>query len=260
MPMTRQSPDERQWALPPNPKMPPLIMKWGGSAAPLPVRAIRVGTALKNLPATLAAPPWLTTGSADAPFDFCVHMHSLCSDIVSRSLPLYHIDIDRILIGVTQARNSRAHGLQARVTPLRFRDGQLARQQRGQRYCVQRYEVNGREILYLLTFCLPRFLDLDFDEKLVTIFHELFHISPRFDGDLRRHPGRYSVHTHSQRHYDAHMAQLAREYILGGAIASRHDFLRLNSRQIVHRHGAIVGTMVPRPKLLPLQRMASRQR
>ena len=30
------------------------------------------------------------------------------------------------------------------------------------------------------------FLDQTFEEKLVTVFHELYHISPAFDGDLRR--------------------------------------------------------------------------
>ena len=59
-----------------------------------------------------------------------------------------------------------------------------------------------------MTFCLPRFLDQTFEEKLLTVFHELFHIGPSFDGDLRRHPGRYAVHTHSKAQYDSHMAAL----------------------------------------------------
>ena len=60
-------------------------------------------------------------------------------------------------------------------------------------------------MLYVMTFCLPRFLNQDFDEKIVTLFHELYHISPAFDGDLRRHGGRYQVHTHSQKNYDEEM-------------------------------------------------------
>ena len=45
-------------------------------------------------------------------------------------------------------------------------------------------------MLYVMTFCLPRFLEQSFDDKFVTIFHELFHIGPSFDGDFRRHSGR----------------------------------------------------------------------
>src|SRR5947199_128866 len=82
--------------------------------------------------------------------------------------------------------------------------------------------VVRHEILYLMTFCLPRFLDQDFDEKFVTLFHELYHISPQFDGDLRRHAGRYAVHTRSQRGYDEQMAHLARAYLADGADPKLH--------------------------------------
>jgi hypothetical protein len=119
-------------------------------------------------------------------------------------------------------------------------------------YRVQRYFVGGREILYVIAFCLPRFLDQDFDNKLVTLFHELYHINPAFDGDLRRHQGRYSLHSHSKSNYDQQMAELARGYLSNGAQAGLHDFLRLDFNQLEHRHGSVVGVVVPRPKLIPL--------
>jgi len=107
-------------------------------------------------------------------------------------------------------------------------------------------------MLYLVTFCLPRFLDQSFDDKFITLFHELYHISPAFDGDLRRHEGRCALHSRSQRAYDAHMAHLARAYLSDGADRSLHDFLRLSFAQLRHRHGAIVGVRLPRPRLVPL--------
>src|SRR5205807_4552917 len=140
----------------------------------------------------------------------------------------------RLLFGATQARNGHMHGLQARVTPLRFRDGKLTRRRRGTNYQVQRYWVDQREVLYLVTFCLPRFLDQDFDEKFVTLFHELYHVSPEFDGDLRRHPGRCAMHTRSKSAYDKHMAHLARVYLSSGADPTLHGFLRQNFTQLQH--------------------------
>ena len=122
----------------------------------------------------------------------------------------------------------------------------------GNRGTVQRFFVDGREMLYLMTFCLPRFLDQSFDEKLITVFHELYHISPTFDGDLRRHEGRYAIHSHSQRCYDQHMAHLARAYLAGRPDPSLHAFLRLNFGQLQHRHGKVEAVVVPRPKLLPV--------
>ena len=41
-----------------------------------------------------------------------------------------------------------------------------------------------------MSFYLPRFCDQSLDEKLSTVMHELWHISPAFDGDIRRLPGR----------------------------------------------------------------------
>ena len=78
-------------------------------------------------------------------------------------------------------------------------------------YTIQRlFDSKGQEFLYILTFYLPRFMDLSFREKLITVFHELWHISPQFDGDLRRHPGRCYAHTSSQKEYDAEMEVLQR--------------------------------------------------
>jgi hypothetical protein len=125
---------------------------------------------------------------------------------------------------------------------------------------VQRYFHGATEFLYLVTFCLPRFLDQDFDDKMVTLFHELYHISPAFDGDLRRHHGRYSVHSHSQRRYDAHMAELAREYLSCGPDPRLLGFLRLNFGQLARRHGSVTGVVVPRPKMVPVSLAAASRR
>jgi Putative phage metallopeptidase len=187
-----------------------------------------------------------------SPFDFSGHIRRLCEDIVRCCPELSHVRTSHILFGFTQARNGRSHGLQARVTPMRFRCGVLVRRYRGVPYQVQRFLVDGRDILYLMTFCLPRFLNQPFEDKLVTVFHELFHISPRFDGDLRRHEGRYSIHSHSQRRYDKYMAKLAQSYLADDPVPELHAFLRLNCAQIRARHGSIVGVTVPRPKLVPL--------
>lgn len=230
----------------------PLIFRWQDPDQPLPVRAVRLPARSRARTLGVEAPPWFETGPAGEPFDFCGHVRRLGGDVVRRCPELGHIDVSRLLFAVTQARSGQTHGLQARVTPLRFRHGQLTRRRQGGCYQVQRYVVNGREMLYLVTFCLPRFLDQGFDEKFITLFHELYHISPAFEGDLRRHEGRYALHTHSQREYDAQMADLARAYLAGGPEASLYSFLRLNFAQLQHRHGSVVGVVVPRPRLLPL--------
>lgn len=236
---------------------PPLVLEWHRATEPVPHRPLGARSRPPALPFGLSAPPHLNTGPVDRPFDFCGHIERLCGAIVNQCEELRHIDVSRILFAVNQARNSRAHGLQARVTPLRFRGGELVRRHRGVAYQVQRFRVDGREILYVMTFCLPRFLNQDFDQKLITLFHELFHIGPKFDGDLRRHHGRYQIHTHSKQRYDERMAHLARQYLDAFPDSDLHEFLRLSFAQLQEKHGQVIGIMVPRPKILANERAGS---
>lgn len=230
----------------------PTTYRWHRADQPLPLHTVRVPADSRIRALGLEAPPWLETGPLDQPFDFCLHVRRLCADIARRSEDLRHVDAERLLIGITQARSGARHGLQARVTPLRFRHGQLTRKREGVRYRVQRYFVDDREMLYLVTFCLPRFLDQSFDDKFITLFHELYHISPAFEGDLRRLDGRCAIHSQSKRAYDAHMAILARAYLASGADPALHAFLRLDFAQLAYRHQSVIGVVVPRPRLLPI--------
>jgi hypothetical protein len=184
--------------------------------------------------------------------DFTAAMHRLCADVADRCEALRHVHMPRVLVTFTPSRNRSRYGLQARLTPLRFRHGVLTRRHGVSEYQVQRLFVDEREMLYVLTFCLPRFLDQSFEEKLVTVFHELYHVSPAFDGDLRRHPGRYAVHSRSKDRYDRHMAELARDYMEEHPDPERFAFLRPGYRELWERHGGLVGAVVPRPKLLPV--------
>jgi len=179
-------------------------------------------------------------------------MRRLCDDVVGRCEALQHIHMPRVLLTFTPSRNRSRYGLQARVTPLRFRNGSLTRRHGSVEYQVQRFFVDESEMLYVLTFCLPRFLDQPFREKLVTVFHELYHVSPEFDGDLRRHPGRYAVHSRSKDRYDSRMAELVKDYLAEHPEPDMFDFLRLGYRELWDQHGGITGVVVPRPKLLPV--------
>lgn len=216
----------------------PLVLRWN-ARRPLPLRWV--------VPEGRAPRP-----ASDAPLNICDQLRALCEDITDRCEALRHVRMSSVLLTFTPSRNRSVYGLQARVTPLRFRDGRITRPHGRVEYQVQRYFVDGREMLYVLTFCLPRFLDQSFEEKLVTVFHELYHMSARFDGDLRRHPGRYAVHSHSKGRYDAHMAGLAKEYLVDHPDPDVFDFLRHRYVELWDRYGGLSGVVVPRPKLLPV--------
>jgi len=165
----------------------------------------------------------------------------------------------QVAVAFAQARRRVLHGLQAKLTPLRFENGGLVTQRGRHRWTIRRMFHGDVEILYILTFYLPRFLDQTFEEKLITVFHELFHISPRFDGDIRRMEGRYHVHSHSQKEYDREMAVLAKRYLEQHPDPSLWNFLRWRFDELNRRHAGVMGLKLPIPKLIllpPQQRSA----
>jgi hypothetical protein len=185
--------------------------------------------------------------------DFTLHMRRLCDDLVHRLPELGHIDLGRVAISFAQTRKAVDHGLYASLTPMRFAGGNRQTVRHGRRWTIQRLvDPSGREMLYLLSFYLPRFLNQTFRHKLTTVVHELWHVSPRFDGDLRRFGGRCYAHTGSQKRYDAHVERLADRWLSREPPAAVYDFLRYDFQELVQRHGRIYGTKIRTPKLIPL--------
>jgi len=184
-------------------------------------------------------------------FDFTRHMRRLCGVLVSGLPELGHINIDRVLVGYSQARRGTAYGLQASLTPMRFKDGRVAEIRDGQQWEVERFfDDSGREYLYILTFYLPRFLNQPFEEKLTTVLHELWHISPQFNGDLRRHPGARYVHGRSQQAYDDAMRILARRWLASSPPRDIYRFLEFSFAELRRQYGQVYGVRIPRPKMI----------
>jgi predicted metallopeptidase len=192
-------------------------------------------------------------GRPQTGFDFTLHIRRLCEDMVTRLDDLKHIDMSRVAVSFSQTRRTGSLGMFASLTPLRFAGGQMHTFRRKRRWGIQRvYSPDGREMLYILNFYLPRFFDLPFREKLVTTLHELWHIGPKFDGDVRRLGGRCFAHGKSQKRYDAHIETLLDRWLALSPPESLYDFLRLKFRDLRANHGRVFGRRVPVPKLVPL--------
>jgi len=130
--------------------------------------------------------------------DVSATLDTLCRSLVETLPELGHVDADRVLFTFSRSRRPGRGGLLARITPLRGEAGSRLLERRRGRF-VETWEVprvlhEGREIYYLITLLMPRFLHLEPRERLVTILHELWHISPACDGDIRRFPGRRFAH------------------------------------------------------------------
>jgi hypothetical protein len=190
-----------------------------------------------------------SAGDAHTQFNFTIAMRWLCADIVARLPELAHINLSSVAISFSQARKSFAHGLQASLTPLRF-EGGAAISRDGRFTCQRVCDPTGREYLYILTFYLPRFLNHSVEEKLATVFHELWHISPKCDGDLRRYSGRCFAHGSSQEKYDAHVERLAQKWLALDPPYHLYAFLDCSFSELVAEHGRVYGTRIAAPKLI----------
>lgn len=190
-------------------------------------------------------------------FDFTLHIRRVCADMVARLECLRHIDLDRVAIRFCQTRQQGPHGVQASLTPLRFEGGSRTTRKRGRLYTVQTlHDIDGREMLYLLSFYLPRFLDRPLHYKLSTIIHELWHIGPEFDGDLRRHEGRCYAHSGSQKQYDALMDQFTAEWLSLNPPEDLYAFLRCSFGELTRQFGGVYGRKIATPRLVPLSSMS----
>ena len=186
-------------------------------------------------------------------FDVIAALRAVCDDLIVRVPDLSHIRMERVALSFSQARRGSRHGMLAKLTPLRFEGGELTTFRSGQPWTIQRLYCGACEQWYILSVYLPRFFDLPFEEKLNTLVHELYHISPEFNGDIRRFAGRCYAHSSDYRAFDDAVAQLTRRYLRRRSPRAKllqflhHDFAALRQA-----HGSIYGAQVPIPKLIPL--------
>lgn len=186
-------------------------------------------------------------------FDYTAAVRRLCEHVTRHTDELAHIEFSRVAVSFAQTRRRVSHGMYASLTPMRFEGGQQFTERHGRRWTCQRLldPAGKHEYLYILSLYLPRFQDAPLREKLLTTFHELWHIGPRFDGDLRRHEGRCYAHGRSQAEFDAHCGQLVDRWLAGNPPEQLYDFLRHSFQELQAIHGRIYGIKIRTPKLIP---------
>src|SRR5262245_48544834 len=102
--------------------------RWGAGGRPVPRRWVLPDGYRPNR-ATLSTYPLASSG----------RMHTLIADVCARCPAFAHVDPAALAVTFTPCRNRSKYGLQARVTPLRFRAGTTHRRYRGRTYQIQRF-------------------------------------------------------------------------------------------------------------------------
>jgi len=180
-------------------------------------------------------------------------LERIIADIAARHAAFSHVDPAQLLVCVNSTRSGTPHGLFAKIHPLRFPEGsvvQTVRRGRSTFRCIMPEVTHqGRGILYVIYFMIPRFLDRTLRDKLITIFHELYHISPFFDGDIRRFPGKNFAHGGSTKKYNRLMEQFVDDYMQMPGSSGLTAFLEHGMAELRERHKAIVGRKMVMPKI-----------
>jgi predicted metallopeptidase len=180
-------------------------------------------------------------------FNYTEALEGLIAEIVGRVPELGHVDVERLLVACARSRDNGPVGSYAKIVPLRFEAGARERRIGRHMYEMPAINRNGLEILYLIYFYMPRFGDLPYRQGLETVVHELYHISPGFEGDIRRFPGRNYAHGASQKRFCAAVAALTERYLAAGEPAAA-AFLLHNTAELRRAHGPLMGRRVTLPR------------
>lgn len=181
-------------------------------------------------------------------FDYTHHATALMEDIVRRCPELSHIDMTRVTVAFTSSRSGGVHGTYAQIAPLRFEGGVREVSKGRRRYRMQTLIHRDRELLYVIYLVLPRFIDLPFFQKLSTIIHELYHINPAFNGDIRRFNSINYAHGASRKRYNEKMEVLADAYLKSDPPSELMDFLHSDLKGLQKQFGEVTGRRVRQPR------------
>lgn len=189
----------------------------------------------------------------ERPFSYTGALQLLARDIAATLPELAHVDTDRVLFGVRSARSDSRHGQHACCVPLRCEGGARETFRGGRRWRLPVVRCGGVEMLYAVFVMLPRFHTAhEYPERLAVLIHELYHISPEFNGDLRRFAGRNYAHGGSREAYHREMRRLAARYQALRGTAAPDGFLRVPFAELLARPGGVTATTLRLPSLQPV--------
>lgn len=181
-------------------------------------------------------------------FDFTGNMTLLVDDIIKTHPFFKHIVIKNMLIAISPSNGSK-NGVVAKIRPMLFEGGSRTKVVRGIEYAAPEVVINGANILYIIYFHLPRFMNHgDHKTRIATVLHELHHISPLFNGDVRRYSGKNYAHGNSSKDFDNLISVYTDEYISCTAHPELSIFLKYKYNELKRKYGAVYGNMIRIPR------------
>lgn len=156
----------------------------------------------------------------------------IISDIISYTEEFYNFDLNKILICCASNRKDFNGATYGKLLPLKFQNGSDVIKHRGHFYTIPKLIINNYEILYIIYFYMPKFFNLSAKEKINVIFHELYHINPSFNGDIRRMGDFKKAHGYSKKKFEEKYIEYADVFYNKVINLPYYKFLSMNSYEI----------------------------
>ena len=163
-----------------------------------------------------------------------------------------HIDINRVIVSIAFNKRSSRGYIYGKLAPLCFENGKKELLRAGRTYRMPEMIENGIRQLYIVYFYAPRFFNLSAKEKLNVIFHELYHISPEFNGDIRRMGKKKIAHGHSKKNFDSLFVDEMENFYKHIQDTQALDFLSCSMKDFSKKFKTITYSKTKLPKALPV--------
>jgi predicted metallopeptidase len=150
-------------------------------------------------------------------------------DMIKATEEFKSFDFNKIIICCASNRKDFKGATYGKLLPLRFEDGSEIIRHQGKYYTIPKVIINDMEILYIIYFYVPKFFNLSVKDKIKVMFHELYHISPDFNGDIRRMGKFKSAHGHSRKAFEEKYIEYAELFFKDIKNTPYYNFLSMNS-------------------------------
>ena len=166
---------------------------------------------------------------ADSAINLTDVLSLIIHDMIRFTGEFRQFDMNRILICCATNRRDGRGATYGKLLPMRFKDGSSVIKYNDKYYTIPKLNVNGSEILYIIYFYVPKFFDLSARDKIKVMFHELYHINPDFNGDIRRMGKVKSAHGHSRKSFEEKYIEYAEDFFKKISAAPYCNFLAMNT-------------------------------
>jgi len=153
-------------------------------------------------------------------------------DMVNSTEEFKSFDLNKILVCCASNRKDFRGATYGKLLPLRFKDGSDIIKHNGRFYTIPKVKLNEVEILYIIYLYIPKFFNLSAKDKVNVMFHELYHINPEFNGDIRRMGKFKSAHGHSRKSFEEKYIEYADNFFRNIKETPYFNFLQMNSEDI----------------------------